>query len=64
MVIMKYQCDTCGKTFSGCQVFVGYMRILNKCSQTCYEKNGSLDGEVLDDNTKITIEQSYNGCIY
>jgi hypothetical protein len=36
------------------------MRILNACSRTCYEKNGCLEKEILNDNSKITKAQFYN----
>jgi len=57
---MSYQCSQCGKHFSRCQVFEGFMRILNACSRTCYEKNGCLEKEILNDNSKITKAQFYN----
>ena len=60
---MSYQCDQCGKYFSRCQVFEGYIRILNVCSKTCYEQNGWLEKEVLNDKTKLTQTELYNGSI-
>jgi hypothetical protein len=37
----QYLCDNCDEIFTGCQVFEGYIRILNVCSDKCYEENNA-----------------------